>query len=146
MKTLLHCCLLLTLMLTGVVATAERAQQFGPYKVHYSVVNTTFVDPEVASRYQIVRGEKYAFLNVAVRQQLPNGGSKAVSAKLEGRSWDLFQNQFFEFREIREQDAIYYIGSFEFSDEDIRFFNVQILPEGAQRSYNLKFQQKVYVD
>ena len=48
--------------------------------------------------------------------------------------------------EIREQGAIYYIGTFEFSDEEIRFFNVQILPEGAERSYQLKFQHKVYVE
>jgi hypothetical protein len=134
------------LTLISVHAMAEQAQQFGPYKVHYSVVNTTFVQPEVAARYQIVRGKERAFLNLSIREQLEDGSSRALAAKLEGRTWDLFQNQFFEFQEIREQDAIYYIGTFEFSDEEIRFFNVQILPEGAERSYQLKFQQKVYVE
>ena len=134
------------LTLISVHVMAEQARQFGPYKVHYSVVNTTFVQPEVAARYQIVRGKERAFLNLSIREQLEDGSSRALAAKLEGRTWDLFQNQFFEFQEIREQGAIYYIGTFEFSDEDIRFFNVQILPEGAERSYQLKFQQKVYVE
>ena len=134
------------LTLISVHVMAEQARQFGPYKVHYSVVNTTFVQPEVAARYQIVRGKERAFLNLSIREQLEDGSSRALAAKLEGRTWDLFQNQFFEFQEIREQGAIYYIGTFEFSDEEIRFFNVQILPEGAERSYQLKFQQKVYVE
>lgn len=146
MTLLLRYCLGITLSLVGVAAVAEQARQFGVYKVHYSVVNTTFVDPDVAARYQIVRGKNRAFLNLSIREQLEDGGNRAVPAKLKGRTWDLFQNQFFEFEEIREQGAIYYIGSFEFSDADIRFFDVQILPQGATRSYQLKFQHKVYVD
>ena len=127
-------------------AQAEQAEQFGKFKVHYSVVTSTFLDPETAARYQIVRGKEKAFINLAVREQLPDGTDKAVPARLKGRTWDLFQNQFFEFKEVREPNAIYYIGPFEFSDEEIRFFDIQILPEGAGRSYQLKFQQKVYVD
>lgn len=145
MRALLCLLLILSGTLSGHLQ-AEQAQQFGDYKVHYSVVNTTFVDPQVAARYQIVRDKERAFLNLSIREQLPNGESQALTATLEGRTWNLFQNQFFEFREVREQGAIYYIGSFEFSDEEIRFFDVQILPEGASRSYQLKFKQKVYVD
>ncbi len=146
MTVLLRSCLVVALSLVGAMAVAEQAQQFGAYKVHYSVVNTTFVDPEIAARYQIVRGKNRAFLNLSIREELEDGADRAVAARLEGRTWDLFQNQFFEFREIREQGAIYYIGSFEFSDADIRFFDVQILPQGATRSYQLKFQHKVYVE
>ncbi len=127
-------------------AQAQQAEDFGKYRVHYSVVNSTFVEPETAARYQIVRGKERAFLNLAIREMKGEYESVAVAATLKGRTWDLFQNQFFEFREVREQGAIYYLGEFEFSDEEIRFFDVQILPEGADRSFQLRFQQKVYVD
>ncbi len=125
---------------------AEQAQQFDRYTIHYSVVSTTFIAPETASRYQMIRAKDQAFINIAVREQLEDGSSRAVTARLEGRTWDLFQNQFFEFRKIAEQDAIYYIDSFQFSSAELRFFDIQILPEGAKKSFNLKFQNRVYED
>ncbi|MCX2980038.1 DUF4426 domain-containing protein [Halieaceae bacterium IMCC14734] len=123
---------------------AQQSERFGPYELHYTVVNSTFLEPKVASQYQIVRGEERAILNLAIREHLDDGTTRARSAKLEGRTWDLFQNQFFEFSEVREGDAIYYIGQFKFSDEELRFFEVTFAPEGATRSYEFRFQQKVY--
>ena len=123
---------------------AQQSERFGPYELHYSVVHSTFLQPEVASQYQIVRGKERGILNLAIREHLDDGTTRARSAKLEGRTWDLFQNQFFEFSEIREGEAIYYIGQFKFSDEELRFFDVTFAPEGATRSYEFRFQQKVY--
>jgi hypothetical protein len=140
-----HTLALLGLLLLSPVTVAE-SEVFGDFEVHYSVVNSTFIDPAIASRYQIVRGNDRAFINLAIRKRLPDGSDIAVSASLEGRTWDLFQNQFLEFREIREESAIYYIADFEFSDGELRFFNISLLPEGAERSRQLKFQHKVYVD
>jgi hypothetical protein len=127
-------------------AQAQKSQRFGAYEVHYSVVNTTFLDPTVSAQYGIVRGNNRAILNLAIREHLADGSTVARAATLEGRTWDLFQNQFFEFQEIREGEAIYYIGTLKFSDEELRFFDVTLTPEGATRSYQLKFQHKVYVD
>ncbi|MEP5765796.1 MAG: DUF4426 domain-containing protein [Halieaceae bacterium] len=136
--------ILLLALALGASAAQAGSQQFGPYEVLYTVVNTTFVEPEVAARYQLVRARDRAFVNLAIREQLPDGSDRAVSARIEGRTWDLFQNQFLEFREVREGDAVYYIADFEFSDAEIRFFDIQLLPAGAKRSSQLKFQQKVY--
>ncbi len=136
---------LLGLALVHAGASAE-SQKFGPYELHYSVVNTTFIDPAIAARYQMVRAKDRAFVNLALRKQHPEGGDRAVAARIEGRTWDLFQNQFLQFREIREGRAIYYIADFEFSDGELRFFDLTFLPEGADRSRQLKFQHKVYVD
>ena len=133
-------------LVLAATASAQQSERFGPFEVYYSVVNTTFLDPGTSAQYGIVRGKTRAILNLAVREQLADGASVARSAKLEGRTWDLFQNQFFEFQEIREGEAIYYIAEFEFSDEELRFFAVTLLPEGASRSYQLKFQHKVYVN
>lgn len=132
--------------LASTSAQAQQSQHFGAFEVHYSVVNTTFLEPAVSAQYGIVRGKLRAILNLAVREHLADGSTVARTATLEGRTWDLFQNQFFEFQEIREGEAIYYIGEFKFSDEELRFFNVTLQPEGANRSYQLKFQHKVYVD
>jgi hypothetical protein len=136
--------IVLALLLALVPTSWSASEQYGRFEVIYTVVNTTFVEPEVAARYQLVRARDRAFLNIAIREQLADGSNRAVSARLEGRSWDLFQNDFLEFREIREGDAIYYIADFEFRDAEVRFFNLWLLPEGEQRSQQLKFHQKVY--
>jgi hypothetical protein len=131
------------LVLSANLAMAE-TRQIGDIELHYSVVISTFVDPEVAGRYNIVRAKDRAFLNLALRRALPDGSDVAVTAKFEGRTWDLFQNQFLSFREIREGEAIYYIADFEFSNGEIRFFDITLLPEGATTSEQFRFQKKVY--
>ena len=118
--------------------------QMGRFEVLYSIVNTTFVEPDTAAVYQLVRAKNRAFINIAVREKLPGGGDRAVTAKIEGRCWDFYENVFLEFREIREGDAIYYIADFEFNDGEVRFFNLRLLPEGESRSQPLKFHQKIH--
>jgi hypothetical protein len=136
----------LLLLLFAVNPSFAESMQFGRYEVHYTVVNSTFLEPAVAAHYQITRATDRAFVNLAVRELAPDATDRAATAVIEGRTWDLFQNQFLEFREIREGDAIYYIADFEFSDKELRFFDLNILPAGASRSKQLKFQHTVYVE
>ena len=126
-------------------ASAERSQTVGDYTVHYSVVTTTFIEPDTAAAYNIVRGRERALINIALRHQV-EGVDKPSAARIEGRTWDLFQNRHLEFREIREQQAIYYIADFDFTDTEWRFFNLNILPEGEEYSFPLNFKQRIYVD
>jgi len=140
--------LILLLALTWLPLTAhpQQSEMFGPYELHYSVVNTTFIDPGVAATYGITRGEKRAILNLAVREQLPGGGDEARSMLLQGRTWDLIQNQFLEFKEVREGPAIYYIADFKFINEEWRFFEVTFRPEGADQSYTFKLKHQLYTE
>jgi hypothetical protein len=131
-------------LLPGLVL-AQQTETFGPFELHYSVVNTTFLDPTVAATYGITRGEKRAILNVAVRENLADG-SKARAMELQGRTSDLMQQQALEFREIREGDAIYYIAEFSFINEEWRFFEIEFRPEGATQSYTYKFKHQLYIN
>lgn len=137
---------LLAAMLCGNgAAHAQQSEMFGPYELHYSVVNSTFLKPEVAATYGIVRGEKRAILTLAVRDQLaPPGETHAM--QLQGRTWDLIQNQTLNFLEIREGKATYYIADFKFINEEWRFFEVDFRPEGAEQTYTFKFKHQLYAD
>ena len=115
-------------------ADAQQSERFGPFELHYSVVNTTFLEPRVAANYGITRGEKRAIVNLAVREHLADGGNEARSMLIQGRTWDLIQNQFLEFQEVREGPAIYYIAEFKFINEEWRFFEVDFRPEGADQT------------
>jgi hypothetical protein len=139
---------ILTLLLMLFFCRASMAQQsetFGPFEIHYSVVNTTFLEPKIAATYNITRGEKRAIINLAVREQL-NGGSAARAMLIKGRTWDLIQNQDLEFKEIREGDAIYYIAEFKFINEEWRFFEMHFRPTGAEQTYTFKFKHQLYIN
>lgn len=109
------------------------------------MVNTTFLDPKIAAAYGITRGEKRAILNLAVGENLTNG-SAARAMILQGRTWDLIQNQPLEFTEIREGEAIYYIAEFAFINEEWRFFEINFRPDGADQTYNFKFKHQLYIN
>ena len=143
LKTLLACICLLGLALS---ASAQQSERFGAFELHYSVVNTTFLEPKVAATYGITRGEKRAILNLSVREHLPDGGNEARGMLIKGRTWDLIQNQFLEFQEVREGPAIYYIAEFKFINEEWRFFEVDFRPSGGNETYTFKFKHQLYVD
>lgn len=139
--------LLLALALTcGIqAANAQQSEMFGRYELHYSVVNTTFLSPEVAANYGIVRGNRRAILTLAVREQLEQG-SETRAMQLRGRTWDLIQNQPLSFVEIREGQSVYYVADFKFINEEWRFFEVHFRPEGAQQTYTFEFKHQLYTD
>ena len=142
-KTLLS---LTLLVLFASAASAQQSEMFGPYELHYSVVNSTFLQPEVAASYGITRGKKSAILNLAVREKLEDCTDVARNMLLKGRTWDLIQNQFLEFQEISEGTAIYYIAEFKFINEEWRFFEVDFRPQGADQTYTFKLKHQLYIN
>jgi hypothetical protein len=137
--------LLMVVMLGNGTALAQQSEMFGPYELHYSVVNTTFLAPDIAATYGIVRGKNRAILTLAVREHLAQG-SETRAMLLKGRTWDLIQNQTLEFMEIREGQAVYYLADFKFINEEWRFFEVDFRPEGAEQTYTFQFKHQLYIE
>ncbi len=133
--------------LLAVPASAQQSKRYGPYELHYSVVSTTFLSPEVAARYGIVRGEKKAILNLALREHLPDGTERASKMTLSGRSWDLMQrNETLDFKEIDEGQAIYYIAPLNFIEREWRSFEVEFTPADSEQSYTFEHKHQLYSD
>jgi len=138
---------LIVLALLPCAALAQQSERFGPYELHYSVVNTTFLDPGIADAYGITRSRKRAFVNLSLREHLEGGGTAPRAMALQGRVGDLMQGQQqLEFREIREHGAIYYIAEFPFIDEEWRFFKVDFTPDGTAQSYTYQFKHQLFID
>lgn len=139
--------LLLVLLLLPLAASAQQSQRFGPYELHYSVVNTTFLQPDVAASYDITRGKRRSILNLALREHVPEGGTVARAMRIEGRSWDLTQQTIdLDFQEVREGGAIYYIAQFKFLNEEWRHFDLRFLPENSDDPLEFKFRQQMYTE
>lgn len=139
MKAVSFTLLMQLLICSHALAQASGTREFGPYTLYYSVVNTTFVEPKVASTYNMVRATDRAFINIAVQLD-----GEPQSIRLLGRTWDLFHQQELEFQEIRESTALYYIADFSFNDKDVRFFKIEFRPDNAERSYEFKFNHTLY--
>ncbi len=128
-------------------ALAQQSEMFGPYELHYSVVNTTFLEPQVAATYGIVRGDQRAILNLAVREHLDDGSQVARTMELRGVIRDLIQKeQSLQFQQVREGPAIYYLADFKFLNEEWLSFAVDFRPEGADRTYSFELKQQLYAD
>ena len=86
MTVLCRLCLLLTLLGGSGMALAQQSKMFGPYELHYSVVNTTFLSPEVAATYAIVRGKNRGIVTLAVREHLAEGSQTRPMLLCDSRS------------------------------------------------------------
>ena len=153
MKTLTHpvmplLCLLAVLFspLSLANSRGEQKQVFGDYEVHYIGLTSSFLTPEVASSYGIDRSRALGFLSISVLQKQP--GSELpipVRATLTGTIRNLIgQTRTLEFREIKETNAVYYISTFRFDDEDMYTIQLKATPEGQSRTFDVKFSQRFY--
>ncbi len=136
--------LLLCAVLLAPAAFAEE-QTFGDYTVYYQAVNSTFLTPEIAEQYDIVRSERRAFLNIAVVRNEDGGKTTPVTATLNGIKHNLLQqSQPIEFKVVREGEAIYYIGQFDFSNAEILRFTLEVAPEGQEPSHPIEWSTQLY--
>jgi hypothetical protein len=121
---------------------AEQLQRLGNFDVHYILLPTTLLKPEVAASYGITRGRDRALLNISVlnRDQLP------TAVAIEGHMTNLLgQRQGLEFKEVREGTAIYYLATIKYTDREVLRFNIRLTPP-EDSTKELKFQQQMYWD
>jgi len=128
-------------------AQAEQAEDFGSYKVHYSAINTSQLSPEVARAFGIQRSTSRALLNLAVLRKQEGGLDQPARASIQVEAVNIAgQRRPIELREVREQDAIYYIGSFRIANEERIRFAVTVRPEGESGPpREFQFQQQFFV-
>lgn len=134
------------LLMASKMATAEQSVVFGDYTIHYIAVNSTFIDPDIAEEYNILRSDRRAFLNISVlKNSTTNNYGSPVSALISGTKKNLLgQNQNIDFVMVTEGDAIYYIGQFEFSNAEKARFEIEVQPEGIGRSRTIKWSSTLY--
>ena len=142
---MLRTLLLASLLLIQPGAVLAESSDFGEYTVHYIAVNSTFLTPEIARQYGIERNRRTAFLNIAILHNNVDGSTTPVTAAVQGGKRNLLQQSSdIDFREIREGDAIYYIGEFDFSNAEILRFAVDVQPEAQGPVYTIAWNTQLY--
>jgi Domain of unknown function (DUF4426) len=123
-------------------AAADQFRSFDDVEIHYVVVNTLFLQPDVAAHYGIVRSKDRAIVNVSVLG--PDGA--AVAADVSGTTVNLLSQEApLEFAVINEEQSIYYIAPIRYTDQDVLRFRINVaLADRAPM--NFEFQQTMYVE
>ena len=147
MKTRFKTLFLMT-VLVSFSATAQQAQQFGDYVVHYNALSTSLLTPGVAKAYGIKRSDSRALINISVLKSANDLPHTAAKSRVTASGRNLTgQTRNIDMREINDGDgAIYYIGELSVRNMETFTFTVTILPEGQGKPFDLKFRQQFYTE
>jgi len=123
-------------------AMAEQKQRLGDWDVHYILVQTSFLKPDIAARHGIVRGRDRALLNISV---IGDDGLP-VPARVAGTFRNLLeQTTVLEFQEVQEGTAVYYLAEVRHTDRETLRFVIDITPPDGV-AQQLRFQQQMFWD
>ena len=121
---------------------AEQKRVLGNWDVHYIALNTTFLTPQVAKQYGIVRSKFNALINISV---LDRKDKTAQSPVLTGEAKNLLGViKKLTFKQVTEGKSIYYLAVLPFSDREQYRISIDINDGLEQKT--LKFQHKFYAD
>jgi predicted Zn-dependent protease len=135
-------CSLVSLMFSHFVQAEQKVVKSN-WDIHYIAFQSTFLEPEIASAYQLQRSKYMAVVNISVLNNLEN--MKAQRVALKGSAKNLLgQTKTLTFKQVTEGDAIYYLAQVEFRNEEILNFNINV--RQGDRVETLTFKQKLYVD
>ena len=128
-------------------AMAENSKDFGQYVVHFNALATDMLPPKVAREYRITRSRNRGMVNVTVLKKVLGSPGQPVHARVEARAENLVgQVRDIRLREIREGNAIYYIGEFRVAHEETLKFTVRAQPQGTQQFLEVHFSQDFYTN
>ncbi|WP_432697244.1 DUF4426 domain-containing protein [Marinobacterium sp. YM272] len=138
---------MLSLLMVAGFTQAEQKIADGKYEIHYNAFNSSFITPDVAQQYDLTRSKYRALVNVAVLKLEADGSKTPVRAQLSGEASNLLQQaQQLEFKQVDEGNAIYYLGSFRFTEDEKLTIRLQVRPDANADPYNIEFEQTFYVD
>ena len=135
-------CVFFALLMTTPLIRAEQKVVFDDVEIHYIVLPTTSLKAEIAEQYQLERAPRRGFVNISILAAQPP--FEALSGVVEVDVKNLLgQSNQLVMREISEPPARYYLGTFDYSDEETMRLAIKVtLPDG--RSHRFEHSQKMY--
>ncbi len=142
-----HLLILLSLLILPLLASAENSTRSEEYTVHHNALKSDFLSPTVAATYKIQRSKYRGMVNISVIKEQANSEGTPVAAKITIQANNLMGiPKEITLREVREQEAIYYIGDFPIIDREIVNFQLKVTPEGKSRTINARFNQQFFLE
>ena len=122
------------------------SRDFGDYVLHFTAIPTNTLTPEIASSYGITRSANRVLLNVSMLKKTEGAPDVPVAGKVSASAVNLNgQAKNLSVREIREGEAIYYVGDVAISGEEALVFSVEAQPADATGvPLSVRFQRQFY--
>lgn len=148
MKSRNFCALLLaSALLTPLSAMAENSTTAGGFTIHHNAFPTSTLTPEVAKAYGIQRSKVRGMLNVSVIKEKEGTTGTSVPARVDVKTVILTgQTSHLPMREIKEQDAVYYVGEFPVQNGEKINFVIEATPEGTTEAFVINMEQQFFAD
>ena len=125
--------------------TQKSFSEFGEYVIHYNAQATEMLPPEVARDYGIQRSANRAMITVSVIRKREGTIGDTVAADVTVSASNLTgQLKSVDTREIRESQAIYYIGEVGVANRETLIFDISVKPEGETAPFTVRFRQQFY--
>lgn len=138
--------LLLCFFSSFTFADDNYVKTFDNYEVHYSIFNTSFLNPEIAEDYNIVRSGSKALINLAVLEKDAKGQLHNVTAIVSGEQFDLIRKEALSFKEVKEEHAIYYLSTIDIQHRAVIYFTFTIKPSTSNKEYTLELNKELFKD
>lgn len=131
-----------TMLLASFQLCAEQMKKLGNWDVHYIAFPATFLTPEIAVENGIQRSKFNGVINISV---LDSVSQQAQQVAISGIAKDLFGRQRqLEFNQVVEGDAVYYLATVPYQNEQLYNFTINI-GQGNQQQ-QLTFSHTFFVD
>ncbi|PLY16529.1 MAG: DUF4426 domain-containing protein [Sedimenticola sp.] len=139
--------LMLLALLAPLQLLAENITQADGYTIHHNALPVTTLSPEIATTYGLVRSKFRGLLNISVIKDVANTTGQPVAASVEAYATNLIgQRKDIALKEIREGEAIYYIGDFPITDQESLEFYLEVKPEGHSTPLKARLTQQFFID
>jgi hypothetical protein len=131
----------------AVLPGTETFKDFGDYTVHFNALVTNQLAPDIAREYGIVRSDSRIMLNVSILRKQEGGMGTPVSGAVSASAINLNgQLRGMAMREIREGEAIYYIGELAITDAETLIFTIDVTPLNEASRFTVRFKKQFFVD
>lgn len=108
--------------------------------MHYSVFNSSFIQPDIASAAGLVRSKTQGVINIAVLK-----AGKPSTAVVGGEVKDLLgKSTALTFRQVTEGEAIYYLAQFPFKTREMLSFTLNV--RQGDDAHRITFNQEMFPD
>lgn len=116
----------------------ERKEVFGDITVHYNTFNSTFLTPDIAKAAGLTRSKHQGVINVSVLK-----AGKPLIVQVSGTVKDLTSQSIpLKFKQVTEQNAIYYIAQYPVEQQETRTFEIKVQTEDKINTIN--FNQELF--
>jgi len=119
----------------------------GNYTIHYSVINSSIIQAETARQYGLKRSKNIALLNISVIKKSDKKEGTAIIANIFGHASNLVgQLKGLAFKEIKEENAIYYLATFPINNAEMLKFDLKVQPSKVGKIIPLAFKTQIFID